>query len=125
MLAGVGMKCGNLCDFRCIPSACLQDKHAKAILCQISSKRPAARPGAYYNKVVLCCLLFWVKSGVSHFNEDKPQPQGSRVLECFEEIDQVVELLFAQVFGKIVAAIQHQIGRGTDLKKPGCFFAFG
>ncbi len=65
MLAGVRMERRNLRNLRRIPPACLEDKHAKTILCQICSKRTAARAGADDDEIVLCGLLFGVKSGVS------------------------------------------------------------
>src|SRR5262245_28347292 len=70
MFAGVRMERWNFCDFRRIPVARLQDKHAKAVLGQISSKRPAACSGADDDEIVLCWLLFQVKSRVSQWNED-------------------------------------------------------
>lgn len=54
MFAGVRMERRNLCDLRRIPSACFQDKHAKTVLCQIGSKRSAARAGADDDEIVLC-----------------------------------------------------------------------
>ncbi len=54
MFAGVRMERRNLCDLRRIPAACFQDKHAKAVLCQIASKRSAARAGADDDEIVLC-----------------------------------------------------------------------
>lgn len=87
MFARVRMERWNLCDFWRIPSARLQDKDAKSVLCQISSERRAAGTGADDDKIVLCSFLFWVKSGVSHLNEDTPQPGLCRVLEGFEKID--------------------------------------
>ena len=54
MFARVRMERWNLCDFGSIPTACLQHKHAKAVLCQISSKRPAARSRADDDEIVLC-----------------------------------------------------------------------
>lgn len=54
MFACVGMECWNLCNFWRIPAARLKDKHAKPVLCQISSKRSAARSRADDDEIVLC-----------------------------------------------------------------------
>src|SRR5881227_3780022 len=72
VFAGVRMKRGNLRDFWRIPSARLEDKNSKAILGKVKGERSAAGAGADDDEVGLCCLLFWVKSGVSHLSEDMP-----------------------------------------------------
>ena len=77
MFASMRMKRGNLRYFRRVPFTRLQNKHTKAILCEVSSKRSAARARADNDEVVLRCFLFWVKSRVSQLNEDTPQPSGA------------------------------------------------
>jgi hypothetical protein len=54
MFAGVQMECRNLCDLGRVPATCFQDKHAKTVLCQIRSKRSAARAGPDDDEIVLC-----------------------------------------------------------------------
>jgi len=79
VFAGVRMERWNLCDFRRIPATCLKEKHTKAILCQIAGERPTAGARADNDKIVFCCLLFWVKSRVSQWSEDTPPQDGGAV----------------------------------------------
>ena len=123
VFAGLRMKRGNLRDFWRIPSARFQDKNPETILREIAGKRTAASARANDDEIVLRRLLFWVKSGVVHFAEDTPRPTRACVLECFEQIDQVVEFLFAQIFRKVMATIEDQIRRSAHPKKLGYFFA--
>ena len=76
------------------------------MLCQITGKRTTARTGADNDEVLLCGSLFWVKDGIAHRNKDTMRPTRTCALERLEQIDQIIALLFGQVLGEIMAAIE-------------------